>query len=150
MLATFDVVITSVHANLKMTEDKAMMRLLTAISNPFTSILGHMTGRLLLSRNGYPVKHEKIIDACARHNVVIELNAHSRRLDMDWRHIPTALEKGVLISIDPDAHTADAFSDIKYGVLAAQKGGLTAKNNLSSFTLQQFEDFVLQQKAKRG
>jgi DNA polymerase (family 10) len=150
ILASFDLVITSVHSNLKMSEEKAMVRLLKAISNPYTTILGHMTGRLLLSRNGYPVNHDKIIEACAAHNVVIELNAHSRRLDMDWRHIPKALEKGVLISIDPDAHAVDAFSDIRYGVLAAQKGGLTAKNNLSSFTLPEFEAFLEKQKTKRN
>lgn len=149
ILAAFDLVITSVHSNLKMSEEKAMSRLLKAIANPYTTILGHMTGRLLLSRNGYPVNHKEIIDTCAAHNVVIELNAHSRRLDMDWRYIPYAIEKGVLISIDPDAHTVDAFNDIKYGVLAAQKGGLTAQQNVSSFTLQQFEDFLAKQREKR-
>jgi len=149
VLSTFDLVITSVHSNLKMSEEKAMSRLLKAISNPFTTILGHMTGRLLLSRNGYPVNYEAIIEACAEHNVVIELNAHSRRLDMDWRQIPKAIKKGVLISIDPDAHAVDAFSDIRYGVLAAQKGGLTAEHNLSSFTLDQFEAFLAKQRAKR-
>jgi DNA polymerase (family 10) len=150
ILSTFDLVITSVHSNLKMSEEKAMARLLKAIANPYTTILGHMTGRLLLSRNGYPVNHEVIIDACATHNVVIELNAHSRRLDMDWRHIPRAIEKGVLISIDPDAHAIDAFADIHYGVLAAQKGGLTKEHNLSSFSLQQFEAFLEKQQQKRS
>lgn len=149
ILTTFDLVIASVHANLKMSEEKAMSRLLKAIDNPYTTILGHITGRLLLSRNGYPVNHHKIIDACAQHNVVIELNAHSRRLDMDWRYISYAMEKGVLISIDPDAHAVAAFGDIKYGVLAAQKGGLTAEKNVSSFTLQQFEDFLEKQSEKR-
>jgi DNA polymerase (family 10) len=126
MLATFDLVIASVHANLTMNEEKAMMRLINAIENPFTSILGHMTGRLLLSRNGYPVDHKKIIDACAANNVVIEINAHPRRLDMDWKWIDHALNKGVLLSIDPDAHSIDEYDNIKYGVLTAQKGGLTA------------------------
>lgn len=149
LLATFDLIIASIHSNLKMNEEKAMLRLLKAIANPYTTILGHMTGRLLLSRNGYPVNHKEIIDACARHNVVIELNAHSRRLDMDWRYISYAIEKGVYISIDPDAHTADAFTDIKYGVLAARKGGLPAANNVSSFSLQQFEDFLQKQREKR-
>lgn len=149
ILAAFDLVITSIHSNIKMSEEKAMLRLLKAIANPYTTILGHMTGRLLLSRNGYPVNHREIIDACAVHNVVIELNAHSRRLDMDWRHIPYAIERGVLISIDPDAHAVSAFNDIKYGVLVAQKGGLTAKQNLSSFTLKQFEDFLQKQRQKR-
>lgn len=119
-----------------------MMRLLNAIGNPYTTILGHMTGRLLLSRPGYPVDHVTIIDACVENQVVIELNAHPRRLDMDWRWIGYALEKGVLISIDPDAHSTEGYNDIRYGVLAAQKAGLTPDRNLSSFTLEQFRFFL--------
>lgn len=142
ILASFDLVIASVHSNLKMQEDKAMARLLKAIENPYTTILGHMTGRLLLSRPGYPVDHDKIIDACKANSVVIELNAHPRRLDIDWRFIRKALEKGVLISIDPDAHAIDGYNDTRYGVLAAQKGGLTKEQNLSSFSLQAFEAFI--------
>ena len=150
VLATFDIVIASVHSNLKMNEEKAMMRLLNAIKNPFTSILGHCTGRLLLSRAGYPVDHKKIIDACAENNVVIELNAHPRRLDIDWRYIDYCIEKNVLISIDPDAHSVDGFNDIKYGVLAAQKAGVIAAQNLSSFSLEDFEAFLKIQHAKRS
>lgn len=143
ILSIFDLVIASVHSNLKMPEEKAMMRLQNAISNPFTTILGHMTGRLLLSRNGYPIDHKKIIDLCAEKNVVIELNAHPRRLDIDWRHIAYALEKNVLISIDPDAHALSGFEDVKYGVLVAQKAGLTKSQNLSSFSLEEFEAYLL-------
>jgi DNA polymerase (family X) len=143
ILSTFDLVITSVHSNLKMTEEKAMMRLINAIKNPYTTILGHLTGRLLLSRNGYPVDHRKIIDACAENHVTIELNAHPRRLDIDWKHIGYALEKNVMISIDPDAHAIDGFDDVKYGVLAAQKAGVTKEQNLSSFPLRQFEEHLL-------
>jgi DNA polymerase (family 10) len=142
ILSTFDLVIASVHSGLKMSEEKATARLLKAIENPYTTILGHMTGRLLLSRSGYPVDHKKIIDACAANHVVIELNAHSRRLDMDWRWIPYALSKNALISIDPDAHSTGAFDDVKYGVLSAQKGMLTAKQNLSSFSITKFESFL--------
>jgi DNA polymerase (family 10) len=142
ILSTFDMVIASVHSNLKMTEEKAMMRLLRAIENPYTTILGHMTGRLLLSRPGYPVNHKTIIDACAANHVAIELNAHPRRLDMDWRWIGYALEKGVMISIDPDAHSTEGYADTRYGVLAAQKAILTPDRNLSSFTLQQFQDYL--------
>jgi DNA polymerase (family X) len=149
VLATFDLVIASVHSNLKMKEDKAMMRLINAIENPYTSILGHPTGRLLLSRNGYPVDHKKIIDACAANNVVIELNAHPKRLDIDWRWIWYCLEKNVLISIDPDAHSIEGYHDIHYGVLAAQKAGVTKENNLSSFSLEAFEKFVKEQQGKR-
>lgn len=147
VLKTFDLVIASVHSNLGMTEEKANTRLIKAIENPYTTILGHMTGRLLLSRNGYPVNHKMIIDACAANNVVIELNAHPRRLDIDWKWIDYALEKNVLLSINPDAHTLDGFDDVKYGVLAAQKGGLTKENNLSSFSLHQFQNFLLNRKS---
>ena len=149
ILSTFDLVIASVHSNLKMNEEKAMIRLLRAIENPYTTILGHMTGRLLLSRPGYPVDHHKIIEACAANNVVIELNAHPRRLDMDWRWIKYALQKNVLISIDPDAHYISGFSDIRYGTIAAQKAGLTKEKNLSSFSLKEFEFFLSSQKNKR-
>ena len=149
ILSTFDLVIASVHSNLKMSEEKAMMRLIKAIENPYTTILGHMTGRLLLSRNGYPVDHKKIIDACAANHVVIELNAHPRRLDIDWRYIDYAIDKGVLISIDPDAHSLDGYNDIRYGVLAAQKAGLTKEQNLSSFSLKEFEKFLADRKKKK-
>ena len=150
ILAKFDLVIASVHSNLKMTEEKAMARLLKAIENPYTTILGHMTGRLLLSRNGYPVDHKAIIDACAAHNVVIELNAHPRRLDIDWTWLHYALEKKVLISIDPDAHSIPGFQDIKYGTLAAQKGGITKANNLSSFTVDMLNNYLLQRKQQKN
>ncbi len=146
ILKRFDLVIASVHSNLKMTEEKAMSRLITAIENPYTTILGHLTGRLLLSRPGYPIDHKKIIDACAANNVVIELNAHPSRLDIDWRYIDYLLEKNVLISIDPDAHQIEGFNDLEYGVSVAQKAMVKKQNNLSSFTLDQFEAFLLNQK----
>ncbi len=149
VLKTFDLVIASVHSNLKMSEEKAMTRLLKAIENPYTAILGHMTGRLLLSRNGYPIDHKKIIDACATNQVVIEINAHPRRLDMDWRWISYAIEKGVLLSINPDAHFLEGFDDVKFGVLAAQKGGLDKENNLSSFSLAAFEKWLVNRKKAR-
>ena len=149
ILESFDLVIASIHSNLKMTEEKAMMRLLNAINNPYTSILGHPTGRLLLSRKGYPVNHEEIIAACANNNVVLELNAHPRRLYMDWRWIPQALENDVLISINPDAHAVEGFEDGRYGVLVAQKAGLSAAQNLSSFDLSEMMEFISYQQAKR-
>jgi DNA polymerase (family 10) len=150
ILALFDIVIASVHSNLKMTEEKAMMRLMNAIENPYTSILGHPTGRLLLSRKGYPINHHEIISACAANNVVIELNAHPRRLDMDWRFIHQAMNEDVLISINPDAHAIDGFEDCAYGVLVAQKAGLTAAQNLSSFSLAEMMEFISYQQAKRN
>lgn len=149
ILSTFDLVIASVHSNLKMTEEKAMSRLLKAIENPYTTILGHPTGRLLLSRNGYPVNHEKMIDACVANQVVIELNAHPRRLDIDWRWIQYAIKKGAIISIDPDAHAIEGFNDCKYGVIAAQKGGLTKEKNLSSFGRKELDAYLVKRKKEK-
>ncbi len=149
-LSTFDLVITSVHSNLDMEEDKAMERLMGAITNPYTTILGHMTGRLLLKRRGYPVDHKSIIDACAEHRAVIEINASPSRLDMDWQWIEYAVQKGVMLSINPDAHSLENFGYVKYGTLVAQKGGLTAANNLSSFGLEKFETFLKENRAKKS
>jgi len=146
ILSTFDLIIASIHSNLRMTEEVATKRLLKAIENPFTNILGHPTGRLLLSREGYPIDHKKIIDACAHCQVAIEINAHPRRLDMDWQWIDYALDRGVLISINPDAHALSGLSDIKYGVLVAQKTRLTPAMNLSSFNKNQLEQWLVEQK----
>jgi DNA polymerase (family 10) len=150
VLASFDLVITSIHANLKMNEEKAMMRLLRAIENPFTTILGHMTGRLLLSRPGYPVNHERVIEACAKNQVAIELNAHPRRLDMDWEWVDEAVNHGVYISIDPDAHSLNGFDDVRYGTLVAQKAALPKEKNLSSFSLREFEEYLRKRKLSKG
>jgi len=150
VLAKFDIVIASIHSNLKMPQEKSMQRLLTAVANPFTTILGHPTGRLLLSRSGYPVDHDALLEACARYQVAIELNAHPRRLDVDWRWIEKARKLGVMISINPDAHNIAGMQDIKYGVLVAQKAGLNALGNLSSYSLPQMREFILLQKKKQG
>lgn len=149
VLASFDLVIASVHSHLKMTEEKAMERLLTAIRSPYTTILGHPTGRLLLSRPGYPVNHQVLIDACARHNVVIELNANPHRLDVDWTFLPYADKMGVKVAINPDAHSIEGIDDIQFGVLAARKGGLVKANTLNTFSRDQFEAFLQVQHDKR-
>ncbi len=142
ILRGFDFVIASVHSNLKMTEEKATARLIKAIENPFTTILGHPTGRLLLSREGYPIDHKKVIEACAANKVAIELNANPYRLDVDWTWIPYALECGVLISINPDAHSCEGIKDIQYGVLAARKGRLNREGCLNARDLDGFYDFI--------
>jgi len=141
ILRRFDFIIASVHSNLKMDEAKATQRLLTAIENPYTTMLGHPTGRLLLSRKGYPIDHAKIIDACATNNVSIELNSNPLRLDLDWEWIPYALEKGVKIAINPDAHSTRGIHDIHYGVCVARKGGLTAVQCVNYLTAEEFEAY---------
>ena len=146
ILRGFDFVIASVHSNLKMVEEKATSRLIKAIENPFTTILGHPTGRLLLSREGYPIDHKKVIDACAANRVAIELNANPYRLDLDWSWIPYARERGVLICINPDAHSMTGITDIRYGVMVARKGGLDTEGCLNTRDLNGFYDFLSQKK----
>lgn len=139
LLAGFEVVIASIHSVLTMDVEKATSRLLKAIENPYTDILGHPTGRLLLSRPGYPIHYKKIIDACADNQVAIEVNANPQRLDLDWTWIPYALEKGVLISINPDAHSKESIHNIQYGVAVSRKGGLIPQSCLNSFKIHEFE-----------
>lgn len=142
ILASFDFIIASVHSNLKMDEEKSMMRLLNAVQNPYTTILGHPTGRLLLSRQGYPVDHQKLIATCQQSKVVIELNANPYRLDMDWQFIPKAMAADVWIAINPDAHSIAGIDDIKYGVYAARKGGLLRSKTLNTLSADEFARFL--------
>lgn len=146
ILASFDFIVASVHSGLKMTEEKATKRLLTAIENPFTTILGHPTGRLLLAREGYPINHKKVIDACANHHVVIELNAHPYRLDLDWRWIQYALSKKVMISINPDAHHVSGYGDMYYGVCVARKGALTKSMTFNTKSQAEIEAYFTKRK----
>ncbi len=148
VLSTFDYVVASVHSNLTMTQEKAEQRLLRAIENPYTTILGHLTGRLLLSRPGYPVDHRRIIDACAANGVVIELNADPYRLDVDWRWIPYCLEKGVLIAINPDAHSPGGLLNMRYGVDVARKGGLTREMTFNALGREEISAYLAQRKAR--
>lgn len=131
-LKGFDFIIASVHNGLQMDEAKATARLIKAIEHPATHILGHMTGRLLLKRSGYPVNTSKIIEACAKNNVAIELNANPYRLDIDWRWIDYALEQGVWISINPDAHSCAGIDDVFFGICMAQKTLLTTAQCLNA------------------
>ncbi|MBV9962008.1 MAG: DNA polymerase/3'-5' exonuclease PolX [Parafilimonas sp.] len=142
ILKLFDLVIISVHQLLKMNEEKATRRLIKAIENPYATILGHMTGRQLLIRPGYPVNFKKIIDACAANNVVIEINANPYRLDMDWSHIPYALKKGVMIAVNPDAHSIGEIDNIRWGIAASRKGGLTKDMTWNAMSLQQVERWL--------
>lgn len=137
VLNTFDFIVASVHSNLRMDEEKATTRLIKAIENKYTTILGHPTGRLLLSRPGYPIDHKKVIDACSANEVVIELNANPYRLDIDWRWIQYAMEKGVMISINPDAHRKEGYHDMHFGVGVARKGGLTKEMTFNALSLEE-------------
>ena len=142
VLASFDYIVASVHSNLTMNEARATERLIRAIENPYTTILGHPTGRLLLSRQGYPIDYKAVIDSCADCGVVIEINASPYRLDLDWRWIQYALEKGVMLSINPDAHAMEGYHDMQYGVSVGRKGGLTKDMTFNALSLIQIEEYL--------
>jgi DNA polymerase (family 10) len=148
ILASFDFVVASIHSALSMDIKKATARLLKAIQNPFTTILGHPTGRLLLRREGYPIDHKVVIDACAANQVVIEINANPWRLDLDWRWVHYALEKGVKISINPDAHAMEGYHDMKYGVLIGRKGGLTREMTFNALSAKEMDDYLSERKTR--
>lgn len=148
VLATFDFIVASVHSQLNMDINKATSRLLTAIANPFTTMLGHPTGRLLLKREGYPINHKAVIDACAEHQVIIEINAHPFRLDLDWRWVHYALEKGVMLSINPDAHSTAQYELMKYGVLVGRKGGLTKSQTFNCLSCDEVDRYFRERKEK--
>lgn len=137
ILRQFDIVVASIHSHFDMNEEESTKRLIKTIENPYTTILGHLTGRLLLIRKGYPVNHKKIIDACAANNVIIELNANTYRLDIDWRWIHYCMDKNVKIAINPDAHEKTAIKDIQYGIMVAQKAGLSKDMCINTYSIKE-------------
>ncbi|MFZ6663645.1 DNA polymerase/3'-5' exonuclease PolX [Peijinzhouia sedimentorum] len=139
VLASFDFIVASIHSNLNMDSKKATERLIRAIANPYTTMLGHPTGRLLLRREGYPIDHKAVIDACAHYGVIIEINANPWRLDLDWRWVHYALEKNVMLSINPDAHEKAGYEHMKYGVYVGRKGGLTKNMTFNAKSLAEVE-----------
>jgi DNA polymerase (family 10) len=142
LLSLLDFVVASVHTGFSMHEDEATERVVRAIRNPHTRILGHPTGRLLLVREGYPLDHERVIEACAEHGVVIELNANPYRLDLDWRWVRRATDQGVLISINPDAHATDELEYVRWGVAVARKGWLTPEQCLNAKPVTEFDAWL--------
>ena len=115
--------------------------------NPYTTILGHPTGRLLLSRDGYDIDMRDVIDAAAGTGTIIELNASPYRLDIDWRHLKYAKEKGALISINPDAHAAAGLAEIFNGVGIARKGWQEKKDILNTRTAAEITDIFRRRKS---
>lgn len=148
ILKSFDFIVASIHSNLNMDEQKATTRLITAIENPYTTMLGHPTGRLLLRREGYPINHKMVIDACAANNVIIEINSNPWRLDIDWRWVAYALEKGVMLSINPDAHHTSGYDDMRYGVLVGRKGGLTKEMTFNAKSAEEVGAYFKARKEK--
>ena len=142
LLAQLDYVVVSAHSAFSQSESVMTARLVRAIEHPRTTMLGHLTGRLLLRREAYAVDHEKIIDAAIANGVLIELNASPWRLDMDWRLWRRAAEKGLRCVINPDAHEVDGLAHLRAGVSAARKGWLSPTYVMNCLTLSKMEGFL--------
>ncbi|OGP88418.1 MAG: histidinol-phosphatase [Deltaproteobacteria bacterium RBG_19FT_COMBO_43_11] len=142
-LACFDFVIAAVHSNFNMSAQEMTTRIKKALQNPYTTMLAHPTGRLLLSREPYAVNIEEIIDTAAAFGKAIELNANAHRLDLDWRHCIYAKKKGVKIVINPDAHQIGGLQDISFGVKIARKGWLTKDDCLNCLNLEEMKAYLL-------
>ncbi|MCS7008577.1 MAG: DNA polymerase/3'-5' exonuclease PolX [Chthoniobacterales bacterium] len=149
LLADLDYVVASIHSAFQMTESEMTQRIIRAICHPLVTILAHPTGRLLLKRDPYPVNLSAVIEAAAETGTLIELNANPRRLDLDWRWWPLAKSKGVLCSINPDAHSTDGFNDLYFGVAIARKGWLEKHNVLNTLPLDKLFKFLSLPKSHR-
>ena len=147
VLATLDYVVASIHSSFTMPEAEMTKRIIRAMENPHVTMLGHLTGRLLLSREPYQVNIPAILDAAAATGTIIELNASPRRLDMDWRWWPLAREKGVKCAINPDAHSTAGLQNLIFGVGIARKGWLTQNDVINTLPLARIESVL---KAKRA
>ena len=136
VLATFDFVIASVHSRFNLSGDDQTNRICRALANPYVTMLGHATGRLLLSRDGYRVDMKKVLDAAAEHKKIVEINANPHRLDLDWRLCGYAKEKGVAFSINPDAHSTEGLEVVPFGINVARKGGVTAEDVVNTLPVE--------------
>ena len=139
VLAQLDYCVVSVHNVFNLTEAEMTKRIIRAIENPYVTMLGHLTGRLLLAREGYAVNHAAVIEAAAATGAIIELNANPRRLDMDWRWWPHAKEKGVKCAINPDAHHTTQLQFLHFGIGTARKGWLTRGDVVNTLPLGEIE-----------
>ena len=142
VLQRFDFVVASVHSRFRLDRKTQTERIIRAVENPYTTILGHMTGRQLLRRPGYEVDIEEILAACATHGVAVEINANPWRLDLDWRWHERALERGCMMSINPDAHSTDEVDLTHWGVVMARKGGVPKERVLNCLDLPRFAAFL--------
>ena len=141
VLATLDFVVASIHSLFNLSPEEQTQRMLRAISNRYVDIIGHPTGRILLGREGYTLDLDAVIDAAAEHGVCIEINAHPSRLDLDWRYLHRARDKGIKIPIDPDAHVISGLDDMRYGIGIARKGWLQASDVLNTMSTDALLDF---------
>ncbi len=147
-LAKFDFVVASVHSRFNLSEAEQTKRIIAAAENPYCTMLGHPTGRLLLSRDAYPVNMDAVLQAAGEAGVVVEINAHPVRLDLDWRLGPRARELGVLTAINPDAHAPAGLADTRYGVFAARRGGWSKEGVLNTRKLADVRKWLEKRRSK--
>jgi DNA polymerase (family 10) len=145
----FDFVVASVHSRFRLEPKAQTERIVRAVSNPHTSIFGHMTGRMLLRRPGYEVDVDRVLRACADYGVAVEINANPHRLDVDWRWHRRALELGCIVSINPDAHSTDELDLTRWGVLMARKGGVPADRVLNALSLDAIGRWLIDRRSRR-
>jgi DNA polymerase (family 10) len=138
VLERLDFVIASVHSRFNMGEKEMTARMLAAMDNPYLTIIGHPTGRLLLSRDPYPIDLDAVMDKAAATGVALEINADPHRLDLDWRVLRRARDRGVAISIGADAHSIAGIGYVDYGVAMARKGWLGPGDILNARPVEQF------------
>ena len=149
VLETFDFVVASVHGRFNMDRASQTERIIRAVSNPYTTILGHMTGRQLLRRPGYEIDTEKVLAACAEHGVAVEINANPWRLDLDWRWHDIALKLGCLMSINPDAHSTRELDLTHWGVEMARKGGVPKERVLNCLSRDELAFYLEKRRDRR-
>jgi DNA polymerase (family X) len=149
LLNQLDFTVASVHSRFNMPEAEMTARIIKAMHNPYVTMIGHLTGRLLLAREGYALDVKAIIAEAIRLGVIIELNANPHRLDLDWRHLRASHTQGLLTSINPDAHSPDGLRDVTYGVGIARKGGVSAEQVLNTRGLEDIQDWLAQRRAMR-
>jgi DNA polymerase (family X) len=142
LLARFDFVVASVHSRFRIDRETQTQRIIRAVNSPYTTILGHMTGRQLMRRPGYALDIERVLSACARAGVAVEINANPWRLDLDWRWHRRALELGCILSINPDAHSLSELDLTHWGVEMARKGGVSKERVLNCLELPALLSFL--------
>ncbi|HKR65984.1 MAG TPA: PHP domain-containing protein, partial [Thermoanaerobaculia bacterium] len=150
ILSKFDFVVASVHSNFTMDRDEMTERMLRAMDDPHVTFIGHLTGRKLLARAGYQVDYDRIFDKAGERGIMIEINGNPNRLDVDWRHVRNALDRGVVFSIHPDAHSISEYNAVITGTWVARKAGLSPKYIFNTRSVEEVAEFFAGRRNKLG